>query len=95
MSDDSNHPNYEEDWPYPTFSALGVDQGYIIEKSVVTAEELLTRFSGLEPFELALGINGKILARKFFVRLFYQLILECLRGLSIIQIRPIYRFDYF
>lgn len=64
MSDDANHPNYEEYWPYPTFFALGVEQGYIIEKSVVTAEELLTRFSGLEPFELALGINGKILARK-------------------------------
>jgi hypothetical protein len=62
MSDNSDHPNYEEYWPRPTFSALGVDQGYIIEKNIVTAEDLLQRFSGLEPFELALGIKNKIIA---------------------------------
>lgn len=64
MPDNSDHPNYEEYWPHPTFSALGVDQGYIVEKNIVTAEDLLQRFSGLEPFELALGINNKILADK-------------------------------
>lgn len=64
MSDNSNQPNYEEYWPYPTFSALGVDQGYIVEKKIVTAEELLVRFSGLEPFELAFGINDRIAADK-------------------------------
>ena len=64
MSDNTDYPNYEEYWPYSAFSALGVDQGYIIEKKIVTAEELLQRFSGLEPFELALGINNKIIAGK-------------------------------
>lgn len=64
MSDTSNQPNYEEYWPHPTFSVLGVDQGYIIEKSIVPAENLLVRFSSLEPFELALGINSKIIAHK-------------------------------
>ena len=64
MSDNSDQPNYEEYWSPPTFSALGVDQGYIIEEKIVTAEELLKRFSGFEPFELALGINNKIIASK-------------------------------
>jgi hypothetical protein len=41
-----------------------VEQGYIVEKKIVTAEELLARFSGFEPFELALGINNKIIAGK-------------------------------
>jgi len=59
-----NQSNYEEYWTYPTFSALGVDQGYIVEKNIVTAEELLVRFSGFEPFELAFGINNKIISGK-------------------------------
>jgi hypothetical protein len=64
MPDSPDHLNYEEYWAHPTFSALGVDQGYIVEKNIVTAEDLLQRFSGLEPFELALGINNKIIANK-------------------------------
>lgn len=64
MSDNSDRPNYEKYWPQPTFSALGVAQGYIVEENIVTAEQLLQRFSGLEPFELALSINNKIAAHK-------------------------------
>lgn len=64
MSDNSNQPNYEKYWPHPTFSTLGVEQGYIIEKNIVTVEELLIRFSGFEPFELALGINNNIISHK-------------------------------
>jgi len=47
MSDTSNRTNYEAYWTYSTFSALGVDQAYIIEEKIVTAEELLVRCSGL------------------------------------------------
>lgn len=64
MSDNSDRPNYEEYWSHPTFSALGVDQDYIIAENIVTAEELLKLFCGFEPFELALGINNKIAAQK-------------------------------
>jgi len=64
MSDKSNQPNYEQYWPRPTFSVLGVDQGYIVEQNIYTAEEVLVRWGSFEPYELALGINDHILRGK-------------------------------
>ena len=59
-----NQGNYTDYWPYPTFSTLGVDQQYIVETAIIPAEDLLRRFSGFEPFEMALAINNSILFPK-------------------------------
>lgn len=61
MPDQGNYTDY---WPYPTFSTLGVDQQYIVETAIIPAEDLLRRFSGFEPFEMALAINNSILFPK-------------------------------
>lgn len=64
MSHDPNKPNYEQYWPIPTFSVLGVDQGYIIEQKIFTAAEVLARWGSFEPYELALAINDDIVRQK-------------------------------
>jgi len=64
MSKNSNQPNYEQYWRIPTFSVLGVDQGYIIVEKIVTAKELLARWGSFEPYELALAINDDIVCQK-------------------------------
>ena len=78
MSDNSNQPNYEQYWRIPTFSVLGVDQGYIVEQNIYTAAEVLARWGSFEPYELALGINDHILRGKTGeIRTFPQPFLLC------------------
>lgn len=61
MPDFSSYLDY---WPNPTFTALGLEQGYIIANHIVTAADVLKIFSSMEPFELATAINNSILFHK-------------------------------
>lgn len=61
MPDFSSYLDY---WPNPTFTALGLEQGYIIANHIVTASDVLKIFSSMEPFELAIAINNSILFHK-------------------------------